>query len=299
MLSSMIIGRVCMKKFLILLVMLVPLITGCANVDTMLTINDNKSASIATSLTYQGDLSSKSNLTALAINDKFQSFLDSNYKVDKAYGARLSTVTATKSVVDLTKSDLDLSSLGLVSNLPSKRFVEVKKTFLLSSFNIDCTYDPTKHEKLFKNSTVKPAQKQTIDPEYFHKYADKKEITAGDFKAEFVDNMDEDTKKSIFEFLNEVEKPAKSVSKSEFSNSFSIQVPSIASFNNADSINGNVYTWNIKKGEKTNIKLQYVQYSGFAIAFIILLGILLLVILASKILKHDSQKRIDNINNIV
>ena len=296
---SMIIGRVCMKKLLISLFMLVPLFTGCANVDTMLTINDNKSASIVTSLTYQGDLSSKADVVALKINELYQSFLDPSYKVDKAYGARLSTITATKSVGDLAKSDIDLSSLGFVSNLPNKRFVDVKKTFLLSSFNIDCSFDATKHEKLFKSTAVKPLQKSTVNPEYFHKYADKKDITAGDFKEEFVDNMDEDTKLSIFEFLNEVDKPVKNTSKSEFTNSFSIQVPSIASYNNADSINGNVYTWNIKKGEKINIKLQYVQYSGFAIAFIILLGILLLVVLANKILKHDSQKRIDNISNIV
>lgn len=296
---SMITGRVCMKKFLISLVMLVPFLTGCANVDTMLTINDNKSATIATSLTYQGDLSSKSDIVALTINDRYKSFLDSGYKIDEAYGARLSTITATKSVADLTKLDVDLSSLGLVSNLPSKRFVEVKKSFLLSSFNVDCTYDPTKHEKQFKNSVVKPVQKPTINPEYFHKYADKKDITAGDFKEEFVENMDEDTKNSIFEFLNEVDKPVSKSENSEFSSSFSIQVPSIASYNNADSINGNVYTWNIKRGEKVNIKLQYVQYSGFAIALIIILGILLLVILANKILKHDAQKRIDNIDNIV
>ena len=35
---------------------------------------------------------------------------------------------------------------------------------------------------------------------------------------------------------------------------------SFASFNNADSISGNVYTWNLKEDEPTNIKLQYVQY---------------------------------------
>jgi hypothetical protein len=87
--------------------------------------------------------------------------------------------------------------------------------------------------------------------------------------------------------------------QAEFVNSFSIKVPSIASFNNADVINGNIYTWNIKKDEPTEIKLQYVQYSGFAIAFVILLGILLLVVLAGKILKHDAQKRVDNNDNIV
>ena len=289
-----------MKKVLISLIMLVPLITGCANVDTMLTINDDKSATVATSLTYQGNLSSKDDLVALNIADSYKSFIDSNYKVDTAYGAKLSTISATKSVKDLGKSDIDLSSLGLVSNLPSKKFVEVKKSFLLSSFNIDCTYDASVHEKQFKNVVASSkATSKTVKPEYYHKYADKKDVVAGDFSKEFADNLDEDTKRSIMEFLNEVEKPVKTAKKAEFTNSFSIKVPSIASYNNADSIDGNVYTWTIKKGEKTNIKLQYVQYSGFAIAFVILFGVLLLVILAAKILKHDSQKRIDNIDNIV
>jgi len=164
-----------MKKVLISLIMLVPLITGCANVDTMLTINDDKSATVATSLTYQGNLSSKDDLVALNIADSYKSFIDSNYKVDTAYGAKLSTITATKSVKDLGKSDIDLSSLGLVSNLPSKKFVEVKKSFLLSSFNIDCTYDASVHEKQFKNVVASSkATPKTVKPEYFHKYADKK-----------------------------------------------------------------------------------------------------------------------------
>ena len=50
---------------------------------------------------------------------------------------------------------------------------------------------------------------------------------------------------------------------------------------------------------KEKIKRSRSEKIVFAIAFIILLGVLLLVVLASKILRHDSQKRIDNIENIV
>ena len=297
----MIIGRVCMKKVLISLIMLVPLLTGCANVDTMLTINDDKSASIATSLTYIGDLSSKTDIIAMKISDSYKKFLDPAYKVEAMNGAKFSTITATKSVKDLSRMDLDLSSLGLVSNLPSKKFVEVKKSFLLSSFNIDCTFDQSKFAANYADvldSKSDNSKFTQVHPNAEH--IDKQDIEAADFNKEFVDNMDEDTKGSIIEFLNEEEQREEQVvPQAEFLNSFSIQVPSIASFNNADSINGNVYTWNVKKDGPTAIKLQYVQYSGYAIAFIILLGILLLVILAGKILKHDSQKRIDNIDNIV
>ena len=133
-----------MKKLLISLVMLVPLVTGCANVDTMLTINDDKSASVVTSVAYRGDLSSKTNIVAMKISDTYKKFLDPSYKVENVNSAKLSTITATKSVKDLSKMDLDLTSLGLVSNLPSKKFIEVKKSFLLSSFNIDLIFDESK-----------------------------------------------------------------------------------------------------------------------------------------------------------
>ncbi len=293
-----------MKKVLISLILLVPMLTGCANVDTLLTINDDKSATVVTSVTYQGDLSAKDDLLALSITDSYGKFLDPLYKVDTVNSSKLSTITASKSVKDLSKMDLDLSSLGFVSNLPSKKFVEIKKSFLLTSFNIDCTYDAVANRKKFSvspESGALAASSASTKQPYFHKYADKKDLEVGDFNKEFLDNMDESTKQAIVDFLNEVDKPApKTVaSRTEYSNSFSIQVPSFASYNNADSVSGNVYTWNVVGDEPVDIKLQYVQYSGFAIAFIILLGVLLLVVLASKILRHDSQKRIDNIENIV
>ena len=239
----------------------------------------------------------------MKISDTYKRFLDPSYKVEAVNSPKLSTITATKSVKDLSKMDLDLSSLGLVSNLPSKKFIEVKKSFLLSSFNVDLTFDESKYESEFGDdidtSLSDLSQFENLNKE--NDLIDKKDVEISDFSAELVNNLDEDTKHEILGFFNdEVDDedvaPAK---QSEFVNSFSIQVPSIASFNNADVINGNIYTWNIKKDEPTEIKLQYVQYSGFAIAFVILLGVLLLVVLAGKILKHDAQKRVDNNDNIV
>lgn len=301
---SMIKGREYMKKLLISLVMLVPLVTGCANVDTMLTINDDKSASVVTSIAYRGDLSSKADIIAMKISDTYKKFLDPSYQVETVNSAKLSTITATKSVKDLSKMDLDLSSLDLVSNLPSKRFIEVKKSFLLSSFNIDLTFDESKYavelgDDIYTSSTDF-SQLEILNKD--NDLVDKKDVETSDFSADLVNNMDEDTKREILGFFKDEEDDAKDATpepQAEFVNSFSIKVPSIASFNNADVINGNVYTWNVKKDGPTEIKLQYVQYSGFAIAFVILLGILLLVVLAGKILKHDAQKRIDNIDNIV
>ena len=292
-----------MKKLIISLLLLVPFMAGCANVDTMVTINDDKSASVVTSLTYQGDLSSKVDSDALNIANNYKNFLDSAYKIDEAYGAKLSTITATKSVKNVTKNDLDLSALGFKSNSPDKKFIDIKKNFLVTSYNIDLEYDLSEQAKLLKTFEVEQKKVQTPQgfvPEYFQKYADVEEIEPTKISDEdFASNLDDDTKQFVKDTISQVAVDNETQPKPEFTTSFSIQVPSFASFNNADSMNGNVYTWNLKKDSPTIIKLQYVQNSGFAIGFIILLGIILLVILARKIIKHDSQKRIDNVDNIV
>ena len=58
-----------MKKVIVSLFLLVPLLTGCTNIDTQVTINDDRSASVATSLTYEGNLSDSSDIAALTITD--------------------------------------------------------------------------------------------------------------------------------------------------------------------------------------------------------------------------------------
>lgn len=292
-----------MKKLIISLLLLVPFMAGCANVETMVTINNDKSASVVTSLTYQGDLSSKVDSDALNIANNYKNFIDSAYKVDEAYGAKLSTITATKTVKNIIKNDLDLSALGFKSNSPDKRFIDIKKNFLVTSYNIELEYnlpEQTKSLKTFEVEQKKIEASKEFVPEYFQKYADMEEIEpTKNSDEDFASNLDDDTKQFVKNSIAEAASNDDAKSKPEFTTSFSIQVPSFASFNNADSVKGNVYTWNLKKDSPTVIKLQYVQYSGFAIGFIILLGVILLVILARKIIKHDSQKRIDNIDNIV
>lgn len=287
-----------MKKMLISLLLLVPFLTGCASIDTQLTLNDDKSASVVTSLTYMGDLSDKNDIVANVVADNYSKFLDPYYTVDKVSGAKLSTFTAKKSVKNVKYSDLDLSSLGFKSNLPSGKFVELKKNFLITSFNIDCTYDlqAQKPKVDFEKPVSKGTAVKTLEPEYFQKYADVSEVTPDNTARsdDFIQNLDEETKSFVEKAIKEDSVPQKTPTIDDLGLSFSIKVPSLASFNNADSIDGNVYSWNISKDKPTNIKLQYVQYSGFAIAFIIILGVGLLVLLARKILKHDSQKRIDN-----
>lgn len=287
-----------MKKVIVSLFLLVPLLTGCTNIDTQVTINDDRSASVATSLTYEGNLSDSSDIVALTIADNYAKFLDPLYTSQEAYGKKLSTITASKSVKDLKYDDLDLSSLGFTSNLPSGKFIEVKKSFLVSSFNIDATYNLKNQIKKVKKAekTKQIKRAEGLDPVYLKEYGDPSEYDVDDSAKEdiFAQNLDDSTKEFVNKNLQQNEENKKEPSIKDLKASFSVKVPTFASSNNADSISGNVYTWDISQDGPTVIKLQYVQYSGFAIAFVILVGILALVLLARKILKHDTQKRIDN-----
>ncbi len=287
-----------MKKVIVSLFLLVPLLTGCTNIDTQVTINDDRSASVATSLTYEGNLSDSSDIAALTITDNYAKFLDPLYTSQEAYGKKLSTITASKSVKDLKYDDLDLSSLGFTSNLPSGKFIEVKKSFLVSSFNIDATYNLKNQIKKVKKAekTKQIKRAEGLDPVYLKEYGDPSEYDVDDSAKEdiFTQNLDDSTKEFVNKNLQQNEENKKEPSIKDLKASFSVKVPTFASSNNADSVSGNVYTWDISQDGPTVIKLQYVQYSGFAIAFVILVGILVLVLLARKILKHDTQKRIDN-----
>lgn len=287
-----------MKKVIVSLFLLVPLLTGCTNIDTQVTINDDRSASVATSLTYEGNLSDSSDIAALTITDNYAKFLDPLYTSQEAYGKKLSTITASKSVKDLKYDDLDLSSLGFTSNLPSGKFIEVKKSFLVSSFNIDATYNLKNQIKKVKKAekTKQIKRAEGLDPVYLKEYGDPSEYDVDDSAKEdiFAQNLDDSTKEFVNKNLQQNEENKKELSIKDLKASFSVKVPTFASSNNADSVSGNVYTWDISQDGPTVIKLQYVQYSGFAIAFVILVGILVLVLLARKILKHDTQKRIDN-----
>jgi hypothetical protein len=277
-----------MKNLLITLLLLVPFVTGCANIDTRVNINKDKSANVVTSITYKGNLSDLTDDIATKIDSVYESFLDNAYKVEKAYGAQLSTITATKSVNNVEQDNLDLSSLGLETKLPDGKFIDVKKNFFITSYNIHAVFDynaqSKKIETMFANKDQAPQKLvETMNPEYFQKYAE-------DIQTE---TQDEETQ---IPEAKEVQKPQPD---EKLVSTFGVQLPSFASYNNADSVDGFTYIWNIKDNKVTEIKLQYVKYHGVAISLIIIIGILLLVLLSKRILKHDAQKRMDNVDNIV
>ncbi|MCM1339417.1 MAG: hypothetical protein NC191_07075 [Muribaculaceae bacterium] len=287
-----------MKKTLLSLMILVPLFTGCTNINTDITINDNKSAEVVTELTYFGNLNEARDANAAFIMNNYQTFLDNKYKVDTDFSADKSVIKANKKTVNLDVQDLDLSSLGFSSNLESGKFIELKRNFLISSYNIDLTYDynKVKENLMLAKADKSETKKPELTPEYFNKYAAQSNVDSADDT--FQENLDDDTKEFNIKSLNEAAENNITSDKDIFAE-INIKVPAFASSNNADSSAGNVYTWNVNKNKPTEIKLQYVRYSGFAILFVLVLGIGLLTFMTRKILRHETQKRIDNIDNIV
>lgn len=286
-----------MKKIIISLLVLVPLLTGCTNIDTRVTINADKSASVVSSLTYDGNLANKSDTVALTVASNYDKFLDPLYNVETDYGAKLSTITASKSIKKLPYEDLDLSSLGFKTNLPSGKFIEVKKNFLMSSYNVDLVFNFKEQAAKIERADepILQLKPEGLTPEYYQEYGDASELEGDtEQREEFIDNLDEDTKEFVKNNAQEIKEEQKSSVLSDLKYSFSVKLPSPASYNNADSVDANVYTWKINKDKPTSIKLQYIQYNGFSIAVLILIGVGLLVFAARKILKHDAQKRIDN-----
>lgn len=291
-----------MKKMLLTVMILAPLLAGCVNVNTEITINDNKSAQVVTELAYKGKLNDAGDSTAQTIMKNYENFLDDNYKVETIFDKEQSSIKATKTVKNLSNQDLDLSSLGFSSNLESGKFIEIKKNFLISSYNIDLTYNYKNNLKKVTpiEDKTENSDSKTLQPEYYQKYGDMDEMEAPQDREDSIEaNLDDDTKEFTNEAIEEINKEtSKEAQKPEMK--ISIRVPSFASYNNADNaFEGNVYTWNVKENGPTEIKLQYVRYSGFAIAFIILLGVGLLVYMTRKIVKHETQKRMDNVDNIV
>ena len=291
-------GEYFMKKVIISLLLFVPLLTGCTNIDTQVTINNDKSASVVSSLTYQGDLSDKIDPIALTIMKNYKSFVDPLYNVETAYGAKLSTITVSKNVKKVDYEDLNLSSLGFNTNLPSGKYIEVKKNPLMASYNVDVTYDLTNQLARIQKAEkpILKLQAGGLTPEYYQKYGDIAEIEGDSAvqRDDFIDNLDDATKEFVQKNVEESDETTETPNIKDLSASFSIKLPSPASYNNADSSEGNVYTWKLKNDAPTIIKLQYIKYNGFAITFLILVGISIIVFIARKIVKHDAQRRVGN-----
>jgi hypothetical protein len=295
-------GRRFMKKMLLSLILLVPMLTGCANINTEVTINDNKSAEVVTTLDYAGDLRNPQDEVAQTIMKNYPKFIAPDFNTDSKLADDESIIKIIKKVNDISNEDLDLTALGFKTNLKSGKFLEVRKNFLITSYNVDLTYDYKEQAKKIEkveDEKLTVADLNSFQPTYYQKYGDPNELEPQKSQDDFIaSNMDDDAKA-----LSTSDDTQKEEQNNEPDNNvnatFTIKLPTEASFNNATSVDGTSYTWEISKDSPTSIKLQYVKYKGFAISFVIIVAIGLLVLLTKKLIKHESQKRMDNIKNIV
>lgn len=282
-----------MKKLALSLVLLVFMTCGCTNVDTQLTINKDKSASVNVNLNYAGNLD-VNEPRAMTITKNYKKFLDEDYKmIDNDEVGRLE---AEKSVPNLEKNDIDLSSLGFVTNLDSGRFIDVKKNFFVTSYNVDMHVILSKAAENIDFVTPESIVKSGLKPEYIN-YLDSNSIVPNNSdRADFIANYENNLNLTPVAGNKQNSEPVNLFDLKDFHSTFSIKVPSFASYNNADNVNGNIYSWNIKKDAPTVVRFQYVVYSGFGIGFILLLGIGILIYIAKRILRHEAQKRIGDEN---
>jgi len=299
-----IITGVFMKKLIITLLFLIPFISGCARIHTNLTINNNKSAQVDVKMLSTKD---SSPLERATMNVNIKRFTDNGYQITDASTYKKINVTAVKKVKNLYKNDLNLSSLGFVSKLESGRFIDVKHNFFVTSYNIHMVYNLAgQKNKVFyvKDLSNKSGSKSGLIPEYLQKYGDTSEffpdpqtIENNDFAANFDRNFvyEDDIKKSKTEEI-EVKDDYKLFDINNLNSKFTVTLPSFASYNNADKFENGVYVWEITPDKPTEIKLQYVVYSGFAITMLILAGILFLIYIARRVHRHDTLKRIGNNN---
>ena len=277
-----------MKKFIITLLLLIPFASGCTTIDTQLTINNDKSAQLETRLSYKGDLNNKNSDYAGLIRNNYKGFIDNTYITDEVTSRENSVITAKKTVKNIKYEDIDMTSLGFVSNNPSKKFVELKQNFFVTSFNIDIVYNYPKVLEALKKSEEKKAlaSQKIMTPEYLQNYEQFQQLEEQG-KADFVANFEHN---SISE--EEVSHAGNNESNEDVELNFAVKLPSFASYNNADKVKDNVYIWEIRKMGPTVIRLQYEIYSSYAITFILLAGLALLIYIAKRLYKHENLKRI-------
>ncbi len=296
--------RVIMKKIIITLLLLFPLMTGCSNINANLDLLNKNTALFSAKLHSEKNID-KNEISL--IKENFAQFLDGDYITDISFSNDLAKIDAVKLVKNIKKNDLDLSSVGFKTNLKSGRFVEVKNNPFITFFNVDLTYDlQSQSKRIEKIKKIKnTTQTAGLKPEYLQKYGDT-EISLDDVQ----DSINEDLSSNLEDSYadkaiidtelqdndNEAKPNETKTKKSEFSPKFSITLPSSASFNNADKVVDDTYYWNIRKSSPTNIKLQYIIYNSFTISLLLITIFALLFLLAKKILKHDSQKRIGSNN---
>lgn len=289
-----------MKRIIIILLFLCPFVAGCGNINANLDFLNKNTVLFSANLNTDKEADQEE---ILLIKNNYKQFLDDDYITDITFSNDSANIEAVKLSKNIKNNDLDLSSIGFKSNLKSGKFIEVKRNIFITSFNVDLTYDLPSQTKKIITPAISDSKSQVtgLKPEYLQKYGDTQisfDDTQGSINQDLRNNLDgEYADKNIIDKELEQEDDTgiseKSTNKKNvFNPQFSITLPSLASFNNADSVVNKTYYWTIRKNSPTNIKLQYVIYNGFTIALLIFGVFGILFIIAKKILKHDAQKRI-------
>ena len=159
-------------------------------------------------------------------------------------------------------------------------------------------------KKLILTSSDDAIAKPVLAPEYFQKYADKEliEEDSSPLSSDFIDNYDDNFSelanssktKNVKEI--DVKDDYKLFDLNNLKSTFTVKLPAFASYNNAQKVDLNSYSWDLSKSEPTEIKLQYIVYSAWSIAFILIAGIAFLIYIARRIYRHETLKRIGNNN---
>ena len=151
-----------------------------------------------------------------------------------------------------------------------------------------------------RNYVQNNKEQVALKPEYLQKYGDTETS---------LDNPEKNGQKDFeenFEDSSVAERDASAPSPeaepddimdvSKLNTQFSVTLPSRASYSNADNVADGTYYWNVTADKPVSIKLQFIVYNSFAITLLILGVFGLLFLLAKRILKHDTQKRIGTNN---
>lgn len=287
-----------MKKLLITLFMLIPICTGCSNIDANIDFLDTKNVMFSANVNSKDKISPEE---AKFIKDNYKNYLDDDFITDVYFSDDEAKIQAVKISKNIKRNDINLSSIGLKTNNKDGRYIEIRHNPFVTLYKVDLEYNlDAQTEKFKKKDIEKPKDSTALKPEYLQKYGDE-EITLDnpdqteeeDFQANFEENSISERETQT---VSDDDKENNNLNSDDLNLTFTITLPSRASFTNADKVEENIYYWNIKSGEPTSIKLQYIVYNSWAILLLLLFIFGVLYFIARKILKHDSQKRIGTNN---
>ena len=290
-----------MKKLILTLLLLVPVFTGCCNIDANIDFIDKKNVFFSANLKTDDKTTGKE---IKIIKENMKDFIDDDFITDVLFTRNKAKIEAVKLSKNIKRSDINLSSLGFKTNNKSGRFIDVKHNLFVNLYSVDLVYNLDEQTDKIKNKIIKENKEPAaLKPEYLQKYGDEsisldnpEQEEELDFQENFENTSISKRETTKNENSNKPKEDEEEFNMSDANVEFSVTLPSKASYNNADRTVDNTYYWKIQQGQPTEIKLQYIVYNSFAITILLLSILAILYLLARRILKYDTQKRIGSDN---